>query len=143
MGPVLSLRSSARATRLTPPPLPGPQVAITPTLHPTYFLFVAPPSAAAIAWASVSGSFDTLARSLYFVALFMYFLVAVANHNFLRSAPFSLSWWAYTFPCECPHSRARAQGARCLTARACLGGAWHRRGRSSGRVPGSAGSVER
>lgn len=73
---------------------------LNPALHPIYFLFVAPPSAASIAWASIAGEFDMLARSLYFIAMFLYMFLALGNSNFLRTASFSLAWWAYTFPCE-------------------------------------------
>ena len=68
-------------------------------LHPIYFLFVAPPSAAAIAWSSISGEFDNLSKSLFFISGFLYMFLALFNSSFLR-APFGLAWWAYTFPCE-------------------------------------------
>ncbi|KAL8138730.1 hypothetical protein V2J09_004731 [Rumex salicifolius] len=49
-------------------------------LHPVFFLFVAAPSVASMAWAKIQGSFDDGARIAYFIAIF------------------SLAWWAYTFP---------------------------------------------
>ncbi|KAL5540304.1 hypothetical protein UlMin_042787 [Ulmus minor] len=49
-------------------------------LHPVFFLFVAAPSVASMAWAKLQGSFDYGSRIAYFIALF------------------SLAWWAYTFP---------------------------------------------
>ncbi|KAM7499732.1 hypothetical protein LguiA_024146 [Lonicera macranthoides] len=48
-------------------------------LHPVFFLFVAAPSVASMAWAKIQGSFDDGSRIAYFIA-------------------FSLAWWAYTFP---------------------------------------------
>lgn len=42
-------------------------------LHPVFFLFVAAPSVASMAWANIQGSFDFGARIAYFIALFLYF----------------------------------------------------------------------
>lgn len=66
-------------------------------LHPVFFLFVAAPSVASMAWASIQGSFDHGSRISYFIALFLYFSLAV-RVNFFRGFRFSLAWWAYTFP---------------------------------------------
>ncbi|KAH9625773.1 hypothetical protein KSS87_010738 [Heliosperma pusillum] len=66
-------------------------------LHPVFFLFVAAPSVASMAWAKIQGSFDYGARIAYFIALFLYFSLAV-RINFFRGFRFSLAWWAYTFP---------------------------------------------
>lgn len=66
-------------------------------LHPVFFLFVAAPSVASMAWAKIEGSFDNGARLAYFIALFLYFSLVV-RINFFRGFRFSLAWWAYTFP---------------------------------------------
>ncbi|XP_078168672.1 S-type anion channel SLAH2-like isoform X1 [Carex rostrata] len=66
-------------------------------LHPVFFLFVAPPSVACMAWAKIQGEFDHGAKILYFIALFLYMSLAV-RVNFFRGFRFSLAWWAYTFP---------------------------------------------
>ncbi|XP_010113219.2 S-type anion channel SLAH3, partial [Morus notabilis] len=66
-------------------------------LHPVFFLFVAAPSVASMAWAKLKGSFDNGSRIAYFIALFLYFSLAV-RVNFFRGFKFSLAWWAYTFP---------------------------------------------
>ncbi|KAL8129324.1 hypothetical protein V2J09_018479 [Rumex salicifolius] len=66
-------------------------------LHPVFFLFVAAPSVASMAWAKIQGSFDYGARIMYFVAMFLYLSLAV-RLNFFRGFRFSLAWWAYTFP---------------------------------------------
>ncbi|XP_022891103.1 S-type anion channel SLAH2-like [Olea europaea var. sylvestris] len=66
-------------------------------LHPVFFLFVAAPSVASMAWARIHGSFSYGSQIAYFVALFLYFSLAV-RVNFFRGFRFSLSWWAYTFP---------------------------------------------
>ncbi|EOY23378.1 hypothetical protein QUC31_008224 [Theobroma cacao] len=66
-------------------------------LHPVFFLFVAAPSVASMAWATIQGFFDYGSRIAYFIALFLYFSLAV-RVNFFRGFKFSLAWWAYTFP---------------------------------------------
>lgn len=66
-------------------------------LHPVFFLFVAAPSVASMAWARIQGSFDYGSRIAYFIALFLYVSLAV-RVNFFRGFRFSLAWWAYTFP---------------------------------------------
>ncbi|KAF5202088.1 S-type anion channel slah3 [Thalictrum thalictroides] len=66
-------------------------------LHPVFFLFVAAPSVASMAWARIQGTFDYGSRICYFIALFLYFSLAV-RVNFFRGFKFSLGWWAYTFP---------------------------------------------
>nr|XP_043634356.1 S-type anion channel SLAH2-like [Erigeron canadensis] len=66
-------------------------------LHPVFFLFVAAPSVASLAWAELNGSFGYGSRVAYFIALFLYITLAV-RVNFFRGFKFSLAWWAYTFP---------------------------------------------
>uniref|UniRef100_A0A0E0L698 S-type anion channel SLAH2 n=1 Tax=Oryza punctata TaxID=4537 RepID=A0A0E0L698_ORYPU len=66
-------------------------------LHPVFFLFIAAPSVASMAWARLSGEFNFGARIAYFVALFLYMSLAV-RVNMFRGFRFSLAWWAYTFP---------------------------------------------
>ncbi|KAJ0479952.1 putative transporter protein SLAC1/Mae1/ Ssu1/TehA [Helianthus annuus] len=66
-------------------------------LHPVFFLFVAAPSVASMAWARINDSFDYGSRIAYFIAMFLYFSLAV-RVNFFRGFKFSLAWWAYTFP---------------------------------------------
>ncbi|KAL3834289.1 hypothetical protein ACJIZ3_009025 [Penstemon smallii] len=42
-------------------------------LHPVFFLFVATPSVASMAWARLQGSFDYGSKIAYFISLFLYF----------------------------------------------------------------------
>ncbi|XP_078438926.1 S-type anion channel SLAH2-like [Wolffia australiana] len=66
-------------------------------LHPVFFLFVAAPSVASLAWARIVGTFDYASRIVYFIALFLYASLVV-RVNFFRGFRFSMAWWAYTFP---------------------------------------------
>uniref|UniRef100_A0A0A9DJY7 Uncharacterized protein n=1 Tax=Arundo donax TaxID=35708 RepID=A0A0A9DJY7_ARUDO len=66
-------------------------------LHPVFFLFVAAPSVASMAWARITGEFGYGSRVAYFMAMFLYASLAV-RINFFRGFRFSLAWWAYTFP---------------------------------------------
>ena len=66
-------------------------------LHPVFFLFVAVPSVASMAWARICGQFNDGARILYFVSMFLY-VSLVVRVNLFRGVRFSLAWWAYTFP---------------------------------------------
>uniref|UniRef100_A0A1J3CWH7 S-type anion channel SLAH2 n=1 Tax=Noccaea caerulescens TaxID=107243 RepID=A0A1J3CWH7_NOCCA len=66
-------------------------------LHPVFFLFVAAPAVASMAWTKISESFNLGSRLAYFISLFLYFSLVV-RINFFRGFKFSLAWWAYTFP---------------------------------------------
>ncbi|XP_009108675.2 S-type anion channel SLAH2 [Brassica rapa] len=66
-------------------------------LHPVFFLFVAAPAVASMAWTKISASFDLGSRLAYFASLFLCFSLVV-RINFFRGFKFSLAWWAYTFP---------------------------------------------
>ncbi|XP_075505814.1 guard cell S-type anion channel SLAC1-like [Primulina tabacum] len=66
-------------------------------LHPVYSMFIATPAAASIAWRAIYGEFDCLARTCYFIALFLYCSLIV-RINFFRGFRFSVAWWSYTFP---------------------------------------------
>ena len=50
-----------------------PTAAVIPKdLHPVFFLFVAAPSSASVAWAKIVGDFDLVSRITYFIGLFLY-----------------------------------------------------------------------
>ncbi|KAG6476219.1 guard cell S-type anion channel SLAC1-like [Zingiber officinale] len=71
--------------------------ALPKELHPVYSMFIATPSAASIAWATIYGEFDAVSRTFYFIALFLYCSLFV-RINFFRGFKFSVAWWSYTFP---------------------------------------------
>lgn len=57
--------------------------ALPKELHPVYSMFIATPSAASLAWAAIYGSFDAVARTFFFMAIFLY-LSLVVRINFFR-----------------------------------------------------------
>nr|UWV48913.1 slow anion channel-associated 1b [Polypodium vulgare] len=71
--------------------------ALPKELHPVFFLFVAAPSTASVAWKFIAGDFDRVSRIAYFIALFLYASLAV-QVKFFCGFKFSIAWWAYTFP---------------------------------------------
>lgn len=75
----------------------GIQNHLPPDIHPTLFLFIAPPSAAATAIANFEGKFGTLSRSWLFFAFFMYLLV-LSGFRSLIKGPITTAHWAFTFP---------------------------------------------
>ncbi len=67
---------------------------------PTLFLLMAPPSLAFMAYTQLNGGqIDTFSQFLYHFALVASVLVFSMAQLFQR-LPFTLSWWAYTFPLD-------------------------------------------
>ncbi len=64
---------------------------------PTLFIMVAPPAVGCISYLHLEPDLDNFARFLYYSALFLTMLLLVQILRFAR-LPFSLSWWAYSFP---------------------------------------------
>ncbi|KAH9329554.1 hypothetical protein KI387_001662, partial [Taxus chinensis] len=57
--------------------------ALPQELHPVFFLFIAAPCTASIAWEAIHGEFDTVSRLTYFIAIFLYTSLVV-RINFFR-----------------------------------------------------------
>lgn len=71
---------------------------LPPRLVPTLAILVAPPAVAALSWVALGGSWtDALARVMMATVVFQLLLLAVQAPA-LRSTPFAISSWAYTFP---------------------------------------------
>ena len=66
-------------------------------LLPTLFIMVAPPAVGCISYLHLEPDLDNFARFLYYSALFLTMLLLAQAPRFAR-LPFSLSWWAYSFP---------------------------------------------
>lgn len=68
-------------------------------LEPTLFILIAPPAMGFLSYVAMqeNGQIDDFARILYYIALFFALLLFSQIGRFIR-IPFSVSWWAYTFP---------------------------------------------
>lgn len=66
-------------------------------LIPTLFIMIAPPALGFISYVKLTGTYDTFARLLLNVALFLVLLLLFMLPYFLK-VRYSVSWWAYTFP---------------------------------------------
>lgn len=67
-------------------------------LYPTLCILIAPPAVGFLAYLKLNGGeLDMFARVLYYQALFTTLLLLSLINRF-RAIPFSLAWWAYTFP---------------------------------------------
>lgn len=66
-------------------------------LMPTLMILVAPPAIGFVAWTALTGTIDPFARILYYAAV-TFTLVFLTQASKLRKLPFTISWWAYSFP---------------------------------------------
>ncbi|XP_057793823.1 S-type anion channel SLAH4-like [Salvia miltiorrhiza] len=68
-------------------------------LRPVFFLFFAAPSVASLAWYSISGSFDTASKMMFFLSLFL-FTSLICRPSLFKKAmrKFNIAWWAYSYP---------------------------------------------
>lgn len=68
-------------------------------LEPTLFILIAPPSVGFLSYMSLQGmaGVDEFARILYYTGLFLTLLLLSQIVRFIK-VPFSIAWWAYTFP---------------------------------------------
>ena len=66
-------------------------------LQPTLVILIAPPAVGYLAWVELVGDVDAFARVLLNVSYFFFLIVAVQAPR-LAALPFSLSFWALSFP---------------------------------------------
>ncbi|XP_058103412.1 S-type anion channel SLAH1-like, partial [Magnolia sinica] len=68
-------------------------------LRPVFFLFFAAPSTASLAWDSISGTFGTPSKMLFFLSMFLFASPGTRPALFKKSMrKFHVAWWAYPFP---------------------------------------------
>ncbi|KAK6792977.1 hypothetical protein RDI58_012058 [Solanum bulbocastanum] len=68
-------------------------------LRPVFFLFSAAPSMASLAWASITGTFDTTSKMFFFLSLFLFTSLICRPSLFKKSMrKFNVVWWAYSYP---------------------------------------------
>lgn len=67
-------------------------------IEPFLFIFMAPPAMGFLSYVAISGGeIDGFARVLYYTAIFFALLLLSQAKRFIK-VPFSLAWWAFTFP---------------------------------------------
>ena len=66
-------------------------------LLPTLAILIAPPAVGLISWVRLTGEIGVTGRFLYSIAL-LFLLVVATQARALVRLPFSLAWWAYSFP---------------------------------------------
>ena len=66
-------------------------------MMPTLFILIAPPAVGFLSWTNLVGGLDPFGRLLVFAADF-FFLLLLPQVAGLARLPFTLSWWAYSFP---------------------------------------------
>ncbi|XP_015073162.2 S-type anion channel SLAH4-like [Solanum pennellii] len=68
-------------------------------LRPVFFLFSAAPSMASLAWASITGTFDTASKMFFYLSLFLFTSLICRPSLFKKSMrKFNVAWWAYSYP---------------------------------------------
>ncbi|MCL7023293.1 hypothetical protein MKW94_024177 [Papaver nudicaule] len=79
--------------------LTGNNNGIPALLRPVFFLFIAAPSMASLTWVSVSGSFGTPSKMLFYLSVFLFASLVCRPALFKKSMKrFSVAWWAYSYP---------------------------------------------
>ena len=82
-------------------------------LLPTIAIFVAPPAVALLSWQALTGSVDDPVGRVLHAAAMVFVVLLVAQVGRLRTLPFALPYWAYTFPMAAASAAAIAMaGAR-------------------------------
>lgn len=67
-------------------------------LLPTLAIFIAPPAVAMLSWQQLTGNHGDPASRILFAAALMFIALLLAQFARLRTIPFALPYWAYTFP---------------------------------------------
>lgn len=67
-------------------------------LTPTLAITIAPPAVALLSWQSLTGQDDSPAARVLFGAMLAFLVLLLAQGRLLRTVPFGMPYWAYTFP---------------------------------------------
>ena len=71
---------------------------LAPKLTPTLAIFVAPPAVAMLSWQSLTGRLDDPPARILFSAALGFLVLLALQLPLLRTIPFAVPAWAYTFP---------------------------------------------
>lgn len=69
-----------------------------PSPQPALLILLAPFSVGFSAWVAVTGTVDTFARALFYLAVFLLAVLLPRVYAMVRERPFEFSWWALSFP---------------------------------------------
>lgn len=86
------------------PPLPR-------KLLPTIAIFGAPPAVALLSWQALGGTVDDPVGRVLYAAAMMFVVLLLAQVGRLRTIPFALPYWAYTFPLAAAAAAATAMAS--------------------------------
>lgn len=67
-------------------------------LLPTLAIFIAPPAVAMLSWEALTGQTDSPVVRILYAAAMMFVILLFIQAARLRTVPFALPYWAYTFP---------------------------------------------
>ncbi|WP_346948576.1 C4-dicarboxylate ABC transporter [Dyella sp.] len=76
----------------------GRLVSRAPVAQPTLLILLAPFAVGFSAYVAMAGEVDALARSLFYLDLFLLAVLLPRVYSMLRGQPFRLNWWALSFP---------------------------------------------
>ncbi len=89
------------------------ETALPAKLLPTLAIFIAPPAVAMLSWGALTGDLDAPVARVLYAAAMMFVILLAAQVGRLRRIPFSLPYWAYSFPLAAAAAAAIAMaGAR-------------------------------
>jgi len=73
---------------------------VPPSARPTWFILLVPPMIIFVGYLQLTGNgLDMFARTLFFLGLLLFAALCWASRDVVRW-PFSVAWWAFTFPLD-------------------------------------------
>ena len=80
-------------------------------LLPTLAIFIAPPAVTGLSWAVLTGNAGDPVFRIFYAATIAFVLLVAGQLPVLRTVPFALPYWAYTFPLAAASVMATAAAA--------------------------------
>jgi tellurite resistance protein len=84
---------------------------LPPKLLPTLAIFIAPPAIIGLSWTVLTGTAGDPVFRVFYSATIVFVLLVAAQLPVLRTVPFALPYWAYTFPLTAASAMATAAAA--------------------------------
>jgi len=74
----------------------GPEIPLG--LRPTWFIFIVPPSLCFLSYLDITGGeLDFFSRTMFYFTMFLTLVLCFSSRD-VRKWPFTVAWWAFTFP---------------------------------------------